>query len=132
MKTITKYACDVCLMEYRTEGEALACEKLPLPERTNNIEIGEEIPITMELDFAPGSTLTYKEVTGILLHRINAFNSKQGVHEQMLFCEVESDGVKQERGVILVNIENEGEKFFAPINYAYKPGFTKLMKENQI
>lgn len=131
MKELTKYQCEVCGIAYNTAAEALHCEQKPLPELTAKIQIGDDISYFMEISPEPGAALTYKEVHGKVLDKLIALNERSREHECMLICSSGDCEVPQERGVITVNMPNEGVQFYAPVDYAYKVGFAELIKKSK-
>jgi hypothetical protein len=133
MREITKYLCGVCSNEYHKPEQALACEKRVISGNTDNVKIGDEITFFMQLEFAPGSESTFKEVTGIVIHKETGINTRTEEHEQIIFCEVGEKGTEdaEERGVIYAP-KDGAYTFEGPLEYAFKPGFIEAFKASKI
>lgn len=131
MKIIEKYLCDVCDMEYYKPSEAEACEKRPIDPKTDAIKVGDNLTFYMEIPLKDGFSQTYKEITAPVIYKKTAFNEKLRTHNQVIFCAVPKadDHEEQERGVIVVPMAEEGDQFYAPTVYQYKPGFVEEIKK---
>ncbi len=129
MKPITKYLCDICEREHSTEKLALTCEAKGYPKETEHIKEGDEITFWCQHKPVEESSLeTYTEEKGKVLYKFTAFNDKQNNHVDVIVCEVEEDGVKIERQMMLMYFENEGKKLFSPSSMKYKLGWAAGLK----
>lgn len=130
MKKITKYICDICNQEHFTEGQALHCESLGLPQDTANIKEGDEIGFwAQHKQNELGAMVTYADDKGIVLYKFATFNEKTKDHQDIMVVACKSpEGVDIERSVLMIELDKEGKKLYSPCEYIFKSGWANALK----